>query len=193
MILATDLPDGNVQVIFVDDSVPNGSKLDSPFARGPFVHPRRSPKQVGRLDSCPHQWAYPAHTRAYYFTMRGAAPLCAPQSGGTPPHPHGWAYPAHTRGSFRFHDERNQRRAGAAPLDPASAKRPPSLVLRCRLHPGYFLPQTQTDLPLWVGGQIGLCFSPKLYRGSHPQLSIRGTAGLASRMLEGLSYRNQYR
>ena len=27
MILATDLPDGNVQVIFVDDSVPNGSKL----------------------------------------------------------------------------------------------------------------------------------------------------------------------
>ena len=41
-------------------------------------------------------------TPGHFSILRGAAPLCAPQSGGTPPRPHGWAYPAHTRGSFRF-------------------------------------------------------------------------------------------
>ena len=46
-------------------------------------------------------------------------------------------------------------------------------------------------LGLWENGPL---FLPKLYRGSHPQLSIRGAAGaLTSRMLEGLSYREQYR
>ena len=36
-------------------------------------------------------------------------------------------------------------------------------------------------------------FLPELHRGSHPLLLIRGAAGLASRMLEGFIYRNQYR
>ena len=36
-------------------------------------------------------------------------------------------------------------------------------------------------------------FLPKLHRGSHFLLSIRGAAGLVSRMLEGLNYHNQYR
>ena len=37
-----------------------------------------------------------------------------------------------------------------------------------RLAPGYLLPQTQTDLPLWVGGQIGFIFLPRLHRGHTP-------------------------
>ena len=36
-------------------------------------------------------------------------------------------------------------------------------------------------------------FLLKLHRGSHPLLSIRGAAGMPSRMLEVLSYREQYR
>ena len=35
--------------------------------------------------------------------------------------------------------------------------------------------------------------SPRALPESHLQLSIRGAAGLPPRMLEGLSYRNQYR
>ena len=105
------------------------------------------------------------HPGILLYDARGCAPLRSPKWGYTPTPP--WVgLPGPHPGFLSFHDERNQRRAGAAPLDPASAKRPPSLVLRCRLHPGYFLPQTQTDLPLWVGGQIGLCFSPS-FTGGH--------------------------
>ena len=63
---------------------------------------------------------------------------------------------------------------------------------RLRIAPGYLLPLTQTDLPLWVGGQIGL-FSPQATPGSHFLLSIRGAAEEPPRMLEGLSHHNQYR
>ena len=66
-------------------------------------------------------------------------------------------------------------------------------LLSTTLAPG-LLSTTNPDrfatLGWWANRSL---FLPKLYRGSHPQLSIRGTAGLASRMLEGLSYRNQYR
>ena len=36
-------------------------------------------------------------------------------------------------------------------------------------------------------------FLPKLHRGSHPLLSIRGSAGMPSRMPQVLYSRNQYR
>ena len=51
-------------------------------------------------------------------------------------------------------------------------------------------PDRFATLNLWENRPL---FLPKLYRGSHLQLSIRGAAGLPPRMLEGLSYRNQYR
>ena len=35
-----------------------------------------------------------------------------------------------------------------------------------RLAPGYLLPLTQTDLPLWVGGQTGLVFFLWFHRGN---------------------------
>ena len=41
------------------------------------------------------------------------------------PSTHQWACPAHTLWFLSFHDERNQRRAGAAPLDPLRGARCP--------------------------------------------------------------------
>ena len=75
-------------------------------------------------------------------------------------------------------------------LHPVQGGRP--FRARLRIAPGYLLPLTQTDLPLWVGEQIGL-FSPQATPGSHFLLSIRGAAEEPPRMLEGLSHHNQYR
>ena len=44
------------------------------------------------------------------------------------PSTHQWACPAHTLWFLSFHDERNQRRAGAAPLDPLGGRFAPPAV-----------------------------------------------------------------
>ena len=89
--------------------------------------------------------------------MRGG---CAPSAllpwvGLPGPHP----------GFLSFHDERNQRRAGAVPLDPRGGHVVPPAALPHPPNRGV-QPLTQTDLPLWVGGKMGLCFSPG-YTGGH--------------------------
>ena len=61
------------------------------------------------------------------------------------------------------------------------------------MHPGCFLPQKR---PICHFEQVGksVLFFPLVLSRKHSLFSIRGSAGaLASRMLEGLSYRNQYR
>ena len=69
-----------------------------------------------------------------------------------------------------------------------------SLPLRRCRHPLDRVSATNPDrfatLGWWANRSL---FLPKLHRGSHFLLSIRGSAGLPSRMLEGLSYCNQYR
>ena len=90
-----------------------------------------------------------------------------------------------TRVTFPSRGKSPKARQGLRPLEspegdaslPPAVPATPSIGLQSLI---------RTDLPLWVCGKMGLCFLPKLYRGSHPQLSIRGAAGaLTSRMLEG--------
>ena len=81
----------------------------------------------------------------------------------------------------------------AALWNPASEDNPPLLVLRCACTRAAF---SHNKRPIchfkFVGKSV--FFLPKLHRGSHPLLSIRGAVGeVPSRMLEGLSYREQYR
>src|SRR5699024_711873 len=88
------------------------------------------------------------------FPLRGVSPLKVgvhpPKQVvrlGFCPHQEG-APPLRPRVTFPSRGKSPKARQGLPPLDPASAERSPSLVLRCRLHPGCFHPQTKTDLPL---------------------------------------------
>ena len=63
-------------------------------------------EQVDRLGACSHLWALRPMPRGDFAGLVVPAPTV-----GLPgPHP----------GFLSFHDERNQRRAGAAPLDPGA-------------------------------------------------------------------------
>ena len=53
---------------------------------------------------------------------------------------------------------------GLCPWTPEGGTLSP--LRRCRTPPIGVQPLTQTDLPLWVGGKMGLCFSPG-YTGGH--------------------------
>ena len=70
------------------------------------------------------------------------------------------------RPTFSRRESRQRYAKGCAPWNPlVQGGRP--FRARLRIAPGYFLPPTQTDLPLWVGGQIGLYFSSS-YTGGTP-------------------------
>ena len=100
------------------------------------------------------------------------------------------------RVTFPTRGKSPKARQGLRPLESPSAGLPPfSRSLRCAPSRAG-LPSATTKgrfatLSRWENRVL---FLPKLHRGSHFLLSIRGAAGaLASRMLEGLSYRKQYR
>ena len=108
----------------------------------------------------------PPCTPAYYFTMRGATPLCTPRGEGAPP--------LQPRVTFPSQGKSPKARQGLRPLESpeVSAKLwEPDAVrfegwnvspielkaitipyrpfrARLRIAPGYLLPQNKTDLPL---------------------------------------------
>ncbi len=102
------------------------------------------------------------------------------------------APPLRPRVTFPTRGKSPKARQGLRPLE--SPKGDASLPLRRCRHPLDRVSATNPDrfatLGWWANRSL---FLPKLHRGSHFLLSIRGSAGLPSRMLEGLSYCNQYR
>ena len=137
-----------------------------------------TPRSGGAAPPRPHREGAPPHTPGVYAGL--AAP--APTSGPTRPTP-----------GVPFVSRRKEPKAcrGCAPGPPEGGTLSP--LRRCRT-PQIGLSATKKDrfatLSCWANRSL---FLPKLYRGSHPQLSIRGAAGMPSRMLEVLSYREQYR
>ena len=139
-----------------------------------------------KLKAFCFQWRVPAAPREAGALRGGAdAPSSAllPMGGPTRPTP-----------GVPFVSRRKEPKAcrGCAP-GPCQCKTSALIGAALPLAPG-LLSTTNPDrfatLGWWANRSL---FLPKLYRGSHPQLSIRGAAVLASGMLEGLSYRNQYR
>ena len=138
-----------------------------------------------KLKAFCFQWRVPAAPREAGALRGGLAPRplhSSPWVGLPGPHP----------GFLSFHEERNQRRAGAAPLDPLRGARCPPCGVAA---PPNRVSTTKIDrfatLSWWANRSF---FLPKLYRGSHFLLLIRGSAGgKPPRMLEGLSYRKRYR
>ena len=127
---------------------------------------------------------------------RGLRPLCAPNArrGCAPSSallPMGRALRPSTPGDFPAAGKVTKGAPRAAPF--GIPKGDASLPLRFP-HPLDRVCATNLDrfatLNLWENRPL---FLPELYRRSHLQLSIRGAAGLPPRMLEGLSYREQYR
>ena len=128
---------------------------------------------------------------------RGLRPLCAPNArrGCAPSSallPMGRALRPSTPGDFPVAGKVTKGAPRAAPFG----------IPRCVVAALFALASHRAGLPSatnpdrfatlseWENRPL---FLPKLHRGSHLQLSIRGAAGLPPRMLEGLSYRNQYR
>ena len=155
--------------------------------------------------------------RFYQVSLRGAAPSVHPSAlpkvGAAPPQPpwggrsapptpgllRGWqplhppaGAPPCTRVTFPTRGKSPKARQGLPPLDPA--KGDASLPLRfphpldrvCTSNPDRF-----ATLSRWANRFYSF---PKLYRGSHPLLSIRGSVGgMPPRMPLALFPRNQYR
>ena len=130
---------------------------------------------------------------------RGLRPLCAPNArrGCAPSSallPMGRALRPSTPGDFPAAGKVTKGAPRAAPFGiPPSAESPP--LLRSLTHRAGLPSATKVDrfatLSLWENRPL---FLPELYRRSHPLFSIRGSAGgEPPRMLEGLSYREQYR
>ena len=136
-------------------------------------------------------------TEAQGFLARGLRPLCAPPR--TPGDFTGLVAPASTcrrsalhPGDFPVAGKVTKGAPRAAPFGIPLYVVTALFALashRAGL-PSATNPDRFATLNLWENRPL---FLPKLYRGSHLQLSIRGAAGLPPRMLEGLSYRNQYR
>ena len=103
------------------------------------------------------------------------------------------APPLRPRVTFPSRGKSPKARQGLRPLESPGAWSPPfsrSLTHRAGL-PSDTTKDRFATLSWWANRSL---FLPKLYRGSHPQLSIRGAAGgMPPRMLEGLSSRDQYR
>lgn len=129
---------------------------------------------------------------------RGLRPLCAPNArrGCAPSSallPMGRALRPSTPGDFPAAGKVTKGAPRAAPFG----------IPRCVVTALFALAAHRAGLPsatnpdrfatlnLWVNRPL---FLPKLHRRSHPLFSIRGSAGgEPPRMLEGLSYREQYR
>ena len=139
-----------------------------------------SPKWGGL---CPHAPIGRALRPILREFMQGWQPLHPPV--GLPgPHP----------GFLSFHDERNQRRAGATPLDPqcviAALFALAALRFGSRRATLYLQPR-----PICHFERVGkpVFVSLQAIPGLHPLFLIRGSeGGMPSRMFEGLSYHNQY-
>ena len=142
------------------------------FMRGRLsLHPlcRRSALRPGKLcgagSPCAHrceEGLRPSRSKSLDLALRSS-----PWVGLPGPHP----------GFLSFHDERNQRRAGAAPLDPRwgalsspqqrGALLPPERV--CATNPDRFATLR------WVGESV--FFSPSVSARAHLLVSGRGAAG----------------
>ncbi len=70
-----------------------------------------------------------------------------------------------TQGDFPDAGKSPKARQGLPPLDPAIAKFPPSLVLRCACTRAAFCHNKRPIYHFKLSGQIGLLFLPKPYRG----------------------------
>ena len=108
--------------------------------------------------------------------MRGATPLCTPRSGGLrPPRPPWVGLPGPHPGFLSFHDERNQRRAGAAPLDPLRGARCPPCGVAAPPRKG----SRHNKRPICHFGFMGksVLFFPLVSSREHFLFSIRGSAG----------------
>ena len=138
-----------------------------------------------KLKAFCFQWRVPAAPREAGALRGGAdAPSSAllPMGGPTRPTP-----------GVLFVSRRKEPKAcwGCAPGPPEGGTLSP--LRRCR--PPNRVSTTKIDrfatLSWWANRSF---FLPKLYRGSHFLLLIRGSAGgKPPRMLEGLSYRKRYR
>ena len=98
------------------------------------------------------------------FPARGQHLRCSPSA--LPP----WVgLPGPHPGFLSFHDERNQRRAGAAPLDPLRGARCPPCggAVKRRAPPQWgFQTQQKTDLPTHSKWTNRSFFLPQLLRGN---------------------------
>ena len=93
--------------------------------------------------------------------MRGWQPLRPPAGA---PREHGKAMLG-TQGDFPDAGKSPKARQGLPPLDPAIAKFPPSLLLRCACTRAAFCHNKRPIYHFKLSGQIGLLFLPKPYRG----------------------------
>ena len=146
-------------------------------------------EQVVRLGSCSPKWGLCPHS-----PPRAGAPPCAPGEfmRGWQPLPPPVGLPGPHPGFLSFHDERNQRRAGAAPLDPLRGARCPPCGVAA---PPNRVSTTKIDrfatLSLWANRS---CFFLWFHRGNTLCFqSVARQIPYPPRMLEGLSHRNQYR
>ena len=137
------------------------------------------------------------------LTMRGGrSPLCTPLCGSTAPEasrqtwllpPPGGRSAPPTPGDFPAAGKVTKGAPEPTVLDSLGAEPSPSLVLRCACTRATFCHKNRPICHFELVGKSVLFF-PLVSSREHSLFSIRGSAGaLASRMLEGLSYRNQYR
>ena len=101
----------------------------------------------------------PPCTPGIYAELGAPAP---PDAGA--PREHGKAMLG-TQGDFPDAGKSPKARQGLPPLDPAIAKFPPSLVLRCACTRAAFCHNKRPIYHFKLSGQIGLLFLPKPYRG----------------------------
>ena len=156
---------------------------------GPLGAPRSK-----SADLTPAPTSGPTRPTPGHTTLRceGLRPSALSKVGVHPHTPMGG--PARPTPGVPFVSRRKEPKAcrGCAP-GPCQCKTSALIGAALPLAPG-LLSTTNPDrfatLGWWANRSL---FLPKLHRGSHPQLSIRGTAGMPSRMLEVLSYREQYR
>ena len=147
--------------------------------------PLRSPEVGAGAPTPPRAGAPQEHCKA----MLGAPGVYAGR--GAPAVPDAGAPPC-TRVTFPSRGKSPKARQGLCPLESPGAWSPPfsrSLTHRAGLPYATKIDRFAT-LSRWANRSY---FLPKLHRGSHFLFSIRGLAGMAPRMLEGLSSRNQYR
>ena len=129
---------------------------------------------------------------------RGLRPLCAPNArrGCAPSSallPMGRALRPSTPGDFPAAGKVTKGAPEPTVLDSLGAEPSPSLVLRCACTRATFCHKNRPICHFELVGKSVLFF-PLVSSREHSLFSIRGAAGgIPSRMLEGLSSRNQYR
>ena len=112
------------------------------------------------------------------LTMRGAgAPLHSPSGGLRPPQPPWVGLPGPHLGFLSFHDERNQRRAGAAPLDPRWGALSSPQQRGCAAPPRKGLCRCPRPICHFEIVSKSGSSSPQDWQRSHLLLSNRGAAG----------------